>query len=91
MEQNTFEVRYNVIGDERKRLVRAMGDILEAEPKYLGAPSFSYEIDYFTVDKNGTVVFDNRSDSAEKDGSQIRWTQQLKLKQRQAGSAASPI
>ena len=65
MEQNTFEVRYNVIGDERKRLVRAMGDILEAEPKYLGAPSFSYEIDYFTVDKNGTVVFDNRSDSVE--------------------------
>jgi len=65
MEQNTFVVRYNVIGDERKRLVRAMGDILEAEPKYLGAPSFAYEIDYFTVDKNGTVVFDNRSDSVE--------------------------
>ena len=65
MEQNTFEVRYNITGDERKRLVRAMGDILEAEPKYLGAPSFAYEIDYFTVDKNGTVVFDNRSDSVE--------------------------
>ena len=65
MEHTTFVVRYNVIGDERKRLVRAMGDILEAEPKYLGAPSFSYEIDYFTVDKNGTVVFDNRSDSVE--------------------------
>ena len=31
----------------------------------MGAPSFSYEIDYFTVDKNGTVVFDNRSDSVE--------------------------
>ena len=65
MEHNTFVVRYNVIGDERKRLVRAMGAILEAEPKYLGAPSFAYEIDYFTVDKSGTVVFDNRSDSVE--------------------------
>lgn len=65
MEQNTFEVRYNITGDERERLVRAMGDILEAEPKYLGAPSFAYEIDYFTVDKDGTVVFDNRSDSVE--------------------------
>ena len=65
MEQNTFEIRYNVTGDERERLVRAMGDILEAEPRYLGAPSFAYEIDYFTVDKNGTVVFDNRSDSVE--------------------------
>ena len=57
MEHNTFVVRYTVIGDERKRLVRSLGDILEAEPKYLCAPSF-YEIDYFTVDKNGTVVFD---------------------------------
>lgn len=65
MEQSTFEVRYNITGDERKRLVRAMGDILEAEPKYLGAPSFAYEIDYFTVEKNGIVVFDNRSDSVE--------------------------
>ena len=65
MEQNTFEVRFNVTGDERKRLVRAMGDILQAAPKYLGAPSFAYEIDYFTVDKNGTVVFNNRSDSLE--------------------------
>ncbi|MGB3974137.1 MAG: virulence protein, partial [Peptococcia bacterium] len=65
MEQNTFEVRYNITGDERKRLVRAMGDILEAEPKYLGAPSFAYEIDYFTVDKNGTVAFDGCADSVE--------------------------
>lgn len=65
MEHNTFVVRYNVIGDERKRLVRAIGDILEAEPKYLGAPSFSYEIDYFTVDKTGTVTFDSRADSEE--------------------------
>ena len=63
MEQNKYEIRYNVTGDERKRLVRAMGEILEAEPKYLGAPSFAYEIDYFTVDKNGTVVFDSRADS----------------------------
>ena len=55
MEQNTFEVRYNITGDERKRLVRAMGDILEAEPKYLGAPSFAYEIDYFTVEKTASL------------------------------------
>ena len=65
MEHNTFEVRYNVTGDERKRLVRAMGDILEAEPKYLGAPSFAYKIDYFNVDKTGTVTFDSRADNEE--------------------------
>lgn len=65
MEQNTFKIRYNVTGDERKRLVQAMGDILEAAPKYLGAPSFAYEINYFTVDKNGTVAFDSRAASEE--------------------------
>ena len=65
MKHSAFELRYNVTGDERKRLVHAMGDILEAEPKYLGEPSFAYEIDYFTVDKSGTVVFDSRADSEE--------------------------
>ncbi len=65
MEQNTFKIRYNVTGDQRKRLVQAMGDILEAAPKYLGAPSFAYEINYFTVDKNGTVAFDSRAASEE--------------------------
>ncbi len=63
MEQNTFELRYNVTGDERKRLVRAMSDILEAKPKYMGAPSFTYEVDYFAVDKSGTVRFDDHADS----------------------------
>jgi len=65
MEHRAFELRYNVTGDERKRLVHATGDILEVKPKYLGAPSFAYEVDFFTIDKNGTVVFDSRADSEE--------------------------
>jgi len=65
MENNSFELRYNVTGSERKRLVTAMGKILEVKPKYLGAPSFAYKVDYFTVDKNGTVTFDARVDSEE--------------------------
>jgi hypothetical protein len=65
MEQNTFELRYNVTGDERKHLVRSMSDILEVKPKYMGAPSFAYEVDFFTVDKNGTVSFVDRADSEE--------------------------
>lgn len=65
MENNSFELRYNVTGSERKRLVAAMEKILEVKPKYLGAPSFAYEVDYFMVNKNGTVTFDARVDSEE--------------------------
>jgi hypothetical protein len=65
MENNTIKLRYNVTGSERKLLVAAMGDILVSKPKYLGAPSFAYEVDYFTIDKNGIVSFDDRADSEE--------------------------
>ena len=49
----------------RKDLVKAMGEILEVKPKYLGMPSMAYEVDYFTIAKDGTVSFDDRADSEE--------------------------
>ena len=52
-------------GAERKALVTAIGEILEVRPKYKGMPSAAYEIDYFTVTKNGTLEFDDRADSEE--------------------------
>ena len=65
METNTFEFRYNATGPARKQLVNAISQIMETKPKYLGAPSFAYEVDYLTIDKNGTVSFDDRADSEE--------------------------
>jgi hypothetical protein len=58
-----MKLSYNVTGGERKRLVTAVSGILGSEPKYLGAPSFAYEVGCFTVDKNGAVIFDERTDS----------------------------
>lgn len=58
-------IEFNRTGAERKELVKAMGEILEVKPKYLGMPSAAYQIDYFTVDKNGTVIFDDRAGSEE--------------------------
>jgi len=58
-----MKLSYNVTGSERKRLAAAMGGILGSEPKYLGAPSFAYEVGCFTVDKNGAVTFDEQADS----------------------------
>lgn len=65
MKINTFELRYNVTGGDRKRLVTAIAEITDCATKYQGAPTFAYEVDYFTIDKNGTVSFDDRADSEE--------------------------
>jgi hypothetical protein len=58
-----MEFKFNVTGSDRKRLVTAIAEITECPAKYKGAPSFAYEVDYITVDKNGTVSFDDRVDS----------------------------
>ena len=60
-----MEMKYNVSGADRKRLVAAISEILDVPQKYLGAPTFAYEVDYITIDKNGTVSFDDRADSDE--------------------------
>ena len=58
-------INYNVTGADRKALVTAMGEILEVKPKYMGMPTAAYEVDYFTVNKNGAVSFDDGADSEE--------------------------
>lgn len=60
-----MEFKYNVTGNERKRLVTAMAEVLECDAKYLGMPTAAYQVDYFTIDKTGTVSFDDRAESDE--------------------------
>jgi len=52
-----MEVKVNVTGERRKALVQALGEMLEVKPKYLGPPSFSYQVEDLLIDKNGTVLF----------------------------------
>lgn len=65
MTTNNFTLNYNVTGNDRKRLADKMAEILGCEAKYLGVPTFNYVVDYFTVNKSGTVIFDDRADSEE--------------------------
>lgn len=58
-----MKIEFNRTGAERKALVQAMGEILEVKPKYLGMPTAAYQVDYFHIDKNGAVEFDDRADS----------------------------
>ena len=54
---------FNVTGAKRKELVTLISRFTGCDAEYKGAPSFAYEVDYFTVDKNGTLIFDDRADS----------------------------
>lgn len=60
-----MRIEFHVTGADRKALVTAMGEILEARPKYLGMPTAAYEVDYFRIDKNGMVEFDDRASSGQ--------------------------
>lgn len=68
MAANNFYLDYNVTGAERKRLVQAISAYTGADAEYLGAPTFSYRVDYFTIDRNGVVSFDSCIDSGEIEG-----------------------
>lgn len=56
-------INYNVTGAKRKELVQLIANFTGCDAKYKGAPTFAYEVDYFTVDKNGSLSFDDRADS----------------------------
>ena len=56
-------IQYNVPGGKRKELVKTIAAWLGEGIKYCGAPSFAYEVDYFTIDRNGCLSFDDRADS----------------------------
>ncbi len=56
-------IKINAQGQERKRLVACISDWMGIPAKYCGAPTFNYEVDYITVDKTGSLEFDDRADS----------------------------
>ena len=60
-----MEIKYNVTGTQRKRLVQLISEITRCKSEYLGAPTFAYQVDYFTIDRYGTLSFDDRADSEE--------------------------
>lgn len=55
-------IHYNRTGADRKALVSAISTVTGCEAKYLGAPSFAYQVGHFTIDRTGSVT---ASDSTE--------------------------
>lgn len=60
-----MKIKYGVTGKDRKALVMAIAEIIGADAIYKGVPTCNYEVDYFTVDKTGTLFFDDLADSEE--------------------------
>lgn len=56
-------ITINATGAERKRLVKTISAWLGCDAKYLGVPSCAYRVDCFTIEKNGSLTFDDRADS----------------------------
>jgi len=55
-----MEIRLNVTGERRKELVTAVSKIVGWAPVYMKAPSFAYVVSNYTIDKDGTLHFDER-------------------------------
>ena len=50
-----MQINYNVTGEKRKSLVGAISQELNAPTKYLGAPTFAYEVGGYHIDKTGIL------------------------------------
>ena len=61
----TMTLAFGVTGIPRKELVIAVSEYTGAEPQYKAAPSFSYEIGAYTVDRDGTLTGPNNLALAE--------------------------
>ncbi|MBU5471568.1 virulence protein [Falcatimonas sp. MSJ-15] len=60
-----MRIEFNRTGAERKVLVKAISEITGAAAVYKFMPTCAYEIDYFTITKDGALEFDDRADSEE--------------------------
>lgn len=58
-----MDIKYIIEKNERKALAQKISELTGAEVRYLGVPSCAYQIDFFTIDKDCVLHFDDRSDT----------------------------
>ena len=51
-------IKYNVTGNDRKKLVKRLSELTGERAAYQGMPSMAFKIGEYTVDKNGTLTPD---------------------------------
>ena len=55
-----MEIRFVVSKEERKALVKAVGEITGCEPVYQGTPSFAFAVGNYIIDRCGTLIYDEQ-------------------------------
>ena len=58
-----MDIKYNIEKHERKALMQKIGEMLKEDVRYLGAPTFAYEVAFFTMDKDGILSYSDDSDA----------------------------
>ena len=54
---------FNVSGQDRKNLVKAISEYLCIGSKYLGAPTFAYQVGTYTISKDGALSWSDLDDA----------------------------
>ena len=62
-----MQIKYHLEGRERKALLAGIREILQDTPKYMGPPTFSFEIGPYTIDRHGTLDCPDHLDSKQVD------------------------
>jgi len=60
-----MEIKFNVTKEERKALVKMVGEVTGWAPVYKGAPSFAFAVNNYTIDKDGTLIYDVRTEESD--------------------------
>ena len=55
-EEQAIQIYYDLDSQRRKDLVNTLGEILQREPKYLGTPTFNYEVGDYLITRTGTII-----------------------------------
>lgn len=55
-EPGSMEIHYNVTGPRRKELAAAVGNFIGTTPVYMKAPTYSFAVGNYIIDRNGTLT-----------------------------------
>ena len=57
-----MKLHYNATGPDRKELVAVISKTIGMKPVYKGMPTCTYAVNNILIEKDGTVVYDERTD-----------------------------
>ena len=75
-----MKIHYNIMKEQRKKMVEIVGRTLGVQPIYCGAPTFAYRVGAFEITRDGSICFGDEADEAE--------VERVRLALRGAGFAA---